>query len=86
MEYEIHNSPVIYESWYYLITRYVSSITYRCVMFCSSQSAEAQEKVKTVVSEECSLVTLVDVSPGKFEVTNTFMYFFESSNKVDEGK
>ncbi|XP_014667639.1 PREDICTED: neurobeachin-like protein 1 [Priapulus caudatus] len=50
----------------------------------NSQSAEAQEKVKTVVSEVCSLVTLVDVTPGKFEVTNTNMYFFDSSNKIDE--
>ncbi|XP_071791552.1 neurobeachin-like protein 1 [Asterias amurensis] len=42
-------------------------------------------KEKTVVSEECNLITLVDVIPGKLEVTTTHVYFYDSSPEKEEG-
>ena len=41
------------------------------------QDAE-HEQEKFLTSEECELVTLMSVVRGRFELTNTFIYFFDS--------
>ncbi|XP_022079256.1 neurobeachin-like protein 1 [Acanthaster planci] len=53
-----------------------------------SESTETEQggavKEKTVVSEECNLITLVDVIPGKLEVTTTHVYFYDNSPDKEE--
>ncbi|XP_038073345.1 neurobeachin-like protein 1 isoform X2 [Patiria miniata] len=53
-----------------------------------SESTETEQggtvKEKTVVSEECNLITLIDVIPGKLEVTTTHVYFYDSSPDKEE--
>ncbi|XP_072180695.1 neurobeachin-like protein 1 [Diadema setosum] len=41
-------------------------------------------KEKVVVSEDCQLITLVDVIPGKLEVTTTHVYFYDTSPEKEE--
>ncbi|KAJ8020057.1 Neurobeachin-like protein 1 [Holothuria leucospilota] len=45
----------------------------------------ASSKEKMVVSEECDLITLVDIIQGRLEVTTTHVYFYDSSADLDEG-
>ncbi|KAL4217498.1 Neurobeachin-like protein 1 [Mactra antiquata] len=51
----------------------------------SSNSEEYQDKEKLVLSEECDLVTLVEVIKGRLEVTTTHVYFFDCSSTTEEG-
>ncbi|XP_069107826.1 neurobeachin-like protein 1 isoform X1 [Argopecten irradians] len=52
----------------------------------SSQGpSEHNDKEKLVHSEECELVTLVDVIKGRLEVTTTHVYFFDCSSNKEEG-
>ncbi|XP_060592045.1 neurobeachin-like protein 1, partial [Ruditapes philippinarum] len=51
----------------------------------STNVEEYQDKEKLVLSEECELVTLVEVIKGRLEVTTTHVYFFDCSNTRDEG-
>ncbi|KAJ8319878.1 hypothetical protein KUTeg_001465 [Tegillarca granosa] len=48
-------------------------------------SEELNDKEKLVLSEECELVTLVDVIKGRLEVTTTHVYFFDCSQNKEEG-
>ncbi|ESO94157.1 hypothetical protein LOTGIDRAFT_232423 [Lottia gigantea] len=54
-----------------------------------SSSSTAQEefsgKEKLVFSEDCDLVTLVEVIKGRLEVTTTHVYFFDCSLNKSEG-
>jgi hypothetical protein len=54
-------------------------------VFYSTNVEEYQDKEKLVLSEECELVTLVEVIKGRLEVTTTHVYFFDCSNTRDEG-
>ncbi|XP_064646322.1 neurobeachin-like protein 1 isoform X2 [Lineus longissimus] len=50
----------------------------------SSIGEEQSGKEKLVLSEDCELITLVDVIKGRLEVTTTHIYFFDlSTNKED---
>ncbi|XP_053386541.1 neurobeachin-like protein 1 [Mercenaria mercenaria] len=51
----------------------------------STNVEEYQDKEKLVLSEECELVTLVEVIKGRLEVTTTHVYFFDCSTTRDEG-
>ncbi|XP_067686159.1 neurobeachin-like protein 1 [Haliotis asinina] len=51
----------------------------------STASEEYVGKEKLVLSEECDLVTLVEVIKGRLEVTTTHVYFFDCSFAKEEG-
>lgn len=55
-----------------------------CLIFIF-RSEELNDKEKLVLSEECELVTLVDVIKGRLEVTTTHVYFFDCSQNKEEG-
>uniref|UniRef100_A0A672QFN4 Neurobeachin-like protein 2 n=1 Tax=Sinocyclocheilus grahami TaxID=75366 RepID=A0A672QFN4_SINGR len=46
---------------------------------------EAGQKEKLVISEDCELVTVVDVYPGRLELTTQHIYFYDSSTEKEEG-
>ncbi|XP_077997957.1 neurobeachin-like protein 1 isoform X2 [Glandiceps talaboti] len=50
----------------------------------SSKELESS-KEKTVISEECQLVTIMEVITGKLEVTNSYLYFIDGSPDKEEG-
>ncbi|XP_071822216.1 neurobeachin-like protein 1 isoform X2 [Apostichopus japonicus] len=51
----------------------------------SDQEQAANIRVKMVISEECDLITLVDVIQGRLEVTSTHVYFYDNNADHDEG-
>eukprot|EP00090_Calanus_glacialis_P023550 TRINITY_DN363_c0_g1_i1.p1 TRINITY_DN363_c0_g1~~TRINITY_DN363_c0_g1_i1.p1 ORF type:complete len:2732 (-),score=430.45 TRINITY_DN363_c0_g1_i1:184-7587(-) len=51
----------------------------------NQENSEAeQDQEKFIMSEECELVTLMSVVKGRFELTNNFIYFFDSRPVKDE--
>uniref|UniRef100_A0A672QFS7 Neurobeachin-like protein 2 n=1 Tax=Sinocyclocheilus grahami TaxID=75366 RepID=A0A672QFS7_SINGR len=46
---------------------------------------KAGQKEKLVISEDCELVTVVDVYPGRLELTTQHIYFYDSSTEKEEG-
>uniref|UniRef100_A0AAZ3QZJ3 Neurobeachin-like protein 2 n=1 Tax=Oncorhynchus tshawytscha TaxID=74940 RepID=A0AAZ3QZJ3_ONCTS len=46
---------------------------------------EAGQKEKLVLWEDCELVSQVDVSPGRLELTTQHIYFYDSSTEKEEG-
>ncbi|KAL5005989.1 hypothetical protein ScPMuIL_017147 [Solemya velum] len=51
----------------------------------SSIADEYSGKEKFVLSEDCELITLVEVIKGRLEVTTTHVYFFDCSSNKEEG-
>uniref|UniRef100_A0A8C1S990 Neurobeachin-like 1 n=1 Tax=Cyprinus carpio TaxID=7962 RepID=A0A8C1S990_CYPCA len=51
-----------------------------------ADSEEAGQKEKLVISEDCELVTVVDVYPGRLELTTQHIYFYDSSAEKEEGE
>lgn len=47
---------------------------------------EAGQKEKLVLWEDCELVTVVDVVPGRLELTTQHIYFYDSSQEKEEGE
>lgn len=47
---------------------------------------EAGQKEKLILSEDCELVTIVDVVPGRLELTTQHIYFYDSSLEKEEGQ
>uniref|UniRef100_A0AAX7TCJ9 Neurobeachin-like protein 2 n=1 Tax=Astatotilapia calliptera TaxID=8154 RepID=A0AAX7TCJ9_ASTCA len=47
---------------------------------------EAGQKEKLVLWEDCELVTIVDVVPGRLELTTQHIYFYDSSQEKEEGE
>lgn len=47
---------------------------------------EAGQKEKLILSEDCELVTIVDVVPGRLELTTQHIYFYDSSQEKEEGE
>lgn len=47
---------------------------------------DAGQKEKLVMMEDCELVTVVDVYPGRLEITNQHIYFYDSSTEKEEGE
>lgn len=51
-----------------------------------SSSADGQnQKEKIVFSGDCHLVTLMDYSTGKIEISTSHVYFYDGSVNKDEG-
>ncbi|KAL7890530.1 hypothetical protein AOLI_G00000060 [Acnodon oligacanthus] len=46
---------------------------------------DASQKEKLVMSEDCELVTVVDVYPGRLDITTHHIYFYDSSTEKEEG-
>lgn len=44
------------------------------------------QKEKLVLWEDCELVTVVDVVPGRLELTTQHIYFYDSSQEKEEGE
>ncbi|XP_028319544.1 neurobeachin-like protein 1 isoform X2 [Gouania willdenowi] len=49
------------------------------------EAEDAGQKEKLVLWEDCELVTIVDVVPGRLELTTQHIYFYDSSQEKDEG-
>ena len=47
---------------------------------------EAGQKEKLVLGEDCELVTVVDVVPGRLELTTQHIYFYDGSQDKEEGE
>uniref|UniRef100_A0A8C9L7Z7 Neurobeachin like 1 n=1 Tax=Pavo cristatus TaxID=9049 RepID=A0A8C9L7Z7_PAVCR len=47
---------------------------------------EQSQKEKLILSENCELVTVIDVIPGRLEVTTQHLYFFDGSIEKEEGE
>lgn len=46
---------------------------------------EQSQKEKLILSENCELITVIDVIPGRLEVTTQHLYFFDGSAEKEEG-
>lgn len=53
---------------------------------CRVEAEEAGQKEKLVLWEDCELVTIVDVVPGRLELTTQHIYFYDSSQEKEEGE
>uniref|UniRef100_A0A4W6E3W2 Neurobeachin-like protein 2 n=1 Tax=Lates calcarifer TaxID=8187 RepID=A0A4W6E3W2_LATCA len=51
----------------------------------ANNQSEAGQKEKLVLWEDCELVTVVDVVPGRLELTTQHIYFYDSSQEKEEG-
>uniref|UniRef100_A0A8C4WHP6 Neurobeachin like 1 n=1 Tax=Gopherus evgoodei TaxID=1825980 RepID=A0A8C4WHP6_9SAUR len=50
------------------------------------EKEEQGQKEKLVLSEECELITLIDVIPGRLEVTTQHICFYDGSIEKEEGE
>ncbi|CAI9566184.1 unnamed protein product, partial [Staurois parvus] len=48
------------------------------------ETKEPNQKEKLVISEDCELITVVDVIPGRLEVTTQHIYFYDLSSEKEE--
>lgn len=53
---------------------------------CRTEAEDAGQKEKLVLWEDCELVTVVDVVPGRLELTTQHIYFYDSSQEKEEGE
>lgn len=51
-----------------------------------AEAEEASQKEKLVLWEDCELVTVVDVVPGRLELTTQHIYFYDGSQEKEEGE
>ncbi|KAM4560063.1 neurobeachin-like protein 1 isoform 3-T3 [Odontesthes bonariensis] len=49
------------------------------------EAEDAGQKEKQVLMEDCELVTVVDVVPGRLELTTQHIYFYDISQEKEEG-
>ncbi|KAJ8252990.1 hypothetical protein GJAV_G00207940 [Gymnothorax javanicus] len=50
-----------------------------------SEAEEAGQREKLVLWEDCELVTVMDVSPGRLELTTQHIYFYDGGSEREEG-
>lgn len=55
-------------------------------ILCRVEAEEAGQKEKLVLLEDCELVTVVDVVPGRLELTTQHINFYDSSQEKEEGE
>ena len=53
--------------------------------FCSSDTDLQTVKEKVVMTEDCQLVTLMNVVSGRLEITTTHVYFYDTNVNNNEG-
>lgn len=51
-----------------------------------AEMEEASQKEKLILSEDCELVTIVDVVPGRLELTTQHIYFYDGTQEKEEGE
>uniref|UniRef100_A0AAR2M342 Neurobeachin-like protein 2 n=1 Tax=Pygocentrus nattereri TaxID=42514 RepID=A0AAR2M342_PYGNA len=51
----------------------------------TADDEDASQKEKLVMSEDCELVTVVDIYPGRLDITTHHIYFYDSSTEKEEG-
>uniref|UniRef100_A0AAR2JTD0 Neurobeachin-like protein 2 n=1 Tax=Pygocentrus nattereri TaxID=42514 RepID=A0AAR2JTD0_PYGNA len=49
------------------------------------EQSGSTQKEKLVMSEDCELVTVVDIYPGRLDITTHHIYFYDSSTEKEEG-
>ncbi|XP_077175319.1 neurobeachin-like protein 1 isoform X2 [Paroedura picta] len=49
------------------------------------EKEEQSQKEKLVLSEDCELITVINAIPGRLEVTNRHIYFYDGSTEKEEG-
>lgn len=50
----------------------------------TEEGEEDSQKEKLVLSEDCELITIVAVIPGRLEVTTHHLYFYDGSSEKEE--
>lgn len=65
---------------------YPTPNTYFFFFFCRDEKDEQSQKEKLILSENCELITVIDVIPGRLEVTTQHLYFFDGSVEKEEGE
>lgn len=61
------------------------SLIQLCFSFDSRAEGEDEsQKEKLVLSEDCELITIVAVVPGRLEVTTHHLYFYDGSSEKEE--
>lgn len=50
----------------------------------SQEGEDESQKEKLVLSEDCELITIVAVVPGRLEVTTHHLYFYDGSSEKEE--
>ncbi|KAL7977800.1 hypothetical protein Chor_010752 [Crotalus horridus] len=51
---------------------------------CRLEAKEQNQREKLLISEDCELITVVAVIPGRLEVTTQQIYFYDSSSEKEE--
>ena len=51
----------------------------------STATEETSDKEKSVLAEDCELITPSDLCKGRLEVTTTHIYFYDYTSRKDEG-
>uniref|UniRef100_A0A8D0WEU7 Cytochrome P450 family 20 subfamily A member 1 n=1 Tax=Sus scrofa TaxID=9823 RepID=A0A8D0WEU7_PIG len=49
------------------------------------EKEEQDQKEKLVLSEDCELITIIDVIPGRLEITTQHIYFYDGSIEKEDG-
>lgn len=49
-----------------------------------AEGEDENQKEKLVLSEDCELITIVAVIPGRLEVTTHHLYFYDGSSEKEE--
>lgn len=49
-----------------------------------AEGEDGNQKEKLVLSEDCELITIVAVVPGRLEVTTHHLYFYDGSSEKEE--
>ncbi|XP_033620440.1 neurobeachin-like protein 1 isoform X2 [Fukomys damarensis] len=51
----------------------------------TDEKEEQDHKEKLVLTEDCELITVIDVIPGKLEITTQYIYFYDGSIEKEDG-
>uniref|UniRef100_A0A452VAD7 Neurobeachin like 1 n=1 Tax=Ursus maritimus TaxID=29073 RepID=A0A452VAD7_URSMA len=51
----------------------------------TARKEEQDQKEKLVLSEDCELITIIDVIPGRLEITTQHIYFYDCSIEKEDG-
>ncbi|EPY77622.1 hypothetical protein CB1_001225002 [Camelus ferus] len=52
----------------------------------SDEKEEQDQKEKLVLSEDCELITIIDIIPGRLEITTQHIYFYDGSIEKEDGE
>ena len=55
------------------------------IIFSSTNEGSSKKEKQIYTTDDCHLVTLMDVVAGKFEISTTHVYFYQN-NENTEGK